>query len=135
MEPAKRRIQLQVRTLLMAVATVGLALGVWTQFQRLGRIRAEYKGEAYMCSLMEDSARASGEMSEADWLALCRDIERRNRDGDVPRSGGIQALVLPPPSPEVQRKRADHYAALRRKYELAARYPWLFVAPDPPEPE
>jgi hypothetical protein len=30
--------------------------------------------------------------------------------------------------------RADHHAAMARKYERAARYPWLPVAPDPPEP-
>jgi hypothetical protein len=28
---------------------------------------------------------------------------------------------------------AVHYAALARKYERAARYPWLPVEPDPPE--
>jgi hypothetical protein len=30
---------------------------------------------------------------------------------------------------------ATHYDLLRLKYEWAARYPWLPVAPDPPEPE
>jgi hypothetical protein len=29
---------------------------------------------------------------------------------------------------------ADHYQALRRKYERAAVRPWCFVGPDPPEP-
>jgi hypothetical protein len=33
------------------------------------------------------------------------------------------------------RRFADHLAVLKRKYELAAYYPWLPVAPDPPEPE
>ena len=31
--------------------------------------------------------------------------------------------------------RADHHAAMARKYEHAARYPWLLVEPDPPEPD
>jgi hypothetical protein len=31
--------------------------------------------------------------------------------------------------------RADHHASLAGKYERAARYPWLLVEPDPPEPE
>jgi hypothetical protein len=31
--------------------------------------------------------------------------------------------------------RAHHHASLARKYERAARYPWLPVEPDPPEPE
>lgn len=28
----------------------------------------------------------------------------------------------------------EYWAALKRKYRRAARYPWLPVAPDPPEP-
>ncbi len=31
--------------------------------------------------------------------------------------------------------RSRHYQAMARKYERAARYPWLPVAPDPPEPK
>ncbi len=30
---------------------------------------------------------------------------------------------------------AEHYRRMAEKYERAARYPWLPVAPDPPEPE
>ncbi len=30
---------------------------------------------------------------------------------------------------------ADHHLSLVEKYSQAARYPWLPVAPDPPEPE
>ena len=30
---------------------------------------------------------------------------------------------------------ADYNAALRRKYKRGARYPWLPVSPDPPEPK
>jgi hypothetical protein len=31
--------------------------------------------------------------------------------------------------------RAEHHAAMTRKYRHAARYPWLIVEPDPPEPD
>jgi len=34
-----------------------------------------------------------------------------------------------------QHRIADFHAAMRAKYERLARYPWLPVAPDPPEPE
>jgi hypothetical protein len=30
---------------------------------------------------------------------------------------------------------AAHHASLARKYERAARYPWLSLEPDPPEPK
>lgn len=32
-------------------------------------------------------------------------------------------------------RKQSHYDALKVKYERAARYPWLPVVPDPPEPE
>jgi hypothetical protein len=32
-------------------------------------------------------------------------------------------------------RKVSYHAALRKKYEWAARYPWLPVEPDPPEPE
>ena len=32
-------------------------------------------------------------------------------------------------------RRINYHAEMARKYEHAARYPWLPVAPDPPEPE
>jgi hypothetical protein len=31
--------------------------------------------------------------------------------------------------------KADYHHAMKWKYERAARYPWLPVEPDPPEPE
>jgi len=34
-----------------------------------------------------------------------------------------------------QRRRIAHHEKMIDKYERAARYPWLFVEPDPPAPE
>jgi hypothetical protein len=34
-----------------------------------------------------------------------------------------------------EKRLADYHAKLRKKYERAARYPWLPVEPDPPEPQ
>jgi hypothetical protein len=36
---------------------------------------------------------------------------------------------------ERSRRRAAHHAALKHKYEHAARFPWRPIEPDPPEPE
>ena len=35
---------------------------------------------------------------------------------------------------ERSRRRAAHYASLKRKYKHTARYPWRSVEADPPEP-
>jgi hypothetical protein len=111
-----------------------LVFGGWRLYERLARVRNAYEGEAYMFSPMEETARADGKMTDEEWLAICRDIERRNREGETLRSGGVRALLLPGPPPDVERRRAEYYAAMRVKYERAARYPGLPVAPDLPEP-
>jgi hypothetical protein len=36
---------------------------------------------------------------------------------------------------EYHQRRAEYHAALGRKYAVAAAYPWLAVAPDPPRPK
>src|SRR4051812_34788192 len=59
------------------------------------------------------SAQRRAKAREYAWLAIC--------------SGNIHG-------PEGDRIRQE-YGALRHKYERAARYPWLPVAPDPPPPE
>jgi hypothetical protein len=39
------------------------------------------------------------------------------------------------PSPEAVLRRAGYHRSLTEKYDFAARYPWLPIAPDPPEPQ
>jgi hypothetical protein len=46
--------------------------------------------------------------------------------------------VNTPPSPAriaEMRRSAERFEFLARKFDRAARYPWLTVAPDPPKPE
>ncbi len=52
-----------------------------------------------------------------------------------PPPAGTDALQKWEREQERQRKRIEHFDRLRLKYERAARYPWLPVVPDPPEPE
>jgi hypothetical protein len=51
---------------------------------------------------------------------------------DVPGSPAFPDLT-----PHIQQfeRKAAHAGCMRRKYEHAARCPWLPVAPDPPEPK
>jgi hypothetical protein len=62
----------------------------------------------------------------AYWYRIAEEINRGDRvvlpGGISVQSGGSKPL-------------AGYYAGLWRKYEHAARYPWLPVEPDPPEPE
>jgi hypothetical protein len=50
--------------------------------------------------------------------------EREERDANEMRDAELDWV-----------NKADHYAAMYRKYNRAARYPSLTVDPDPPEPK
>ena len=55
-------------------------------------------------------------------------------------SYGIRVIMvdsgLSPDDLERKNRRLnEYYESMQRKYDRAARYPWLPVAPDPPEPE
>jgi hypothetical protein len=53
----------------------------------------------------------------------------RSSHGSIIRPGGVYVHV-----PLTHPRLADYHEDLARKYERAARYPWLPVEPDPPEP-
>jgi hypothetical protein len=40
----------------------------------------------------------------------------------------------PPPLPRISRESDLYHKQMATKYEFAARYPWLPVAPEPPKP-
>jgi hypothetical protein len=60
--------------------------------------------------------------------------EYRDRAGYYSQCEFDASGRLAPGNPR-DRAVVDHYHSLHEKYERAARYPWLPIAPDPPEPE
>src|SRR5262249_6545254 len=72
-----------------------------------------------------------------------RQAERHRRLSDeqyVSSTLVFQRTHFGPSKPEralmdAYERRGDYHAGLQAKYERAARYPFLPVAPDPPEPE
>ena len=119
--------RLTIKRAMLLVAVVGFSLGSWLQVRHWLRLQQDYLVEAWMNGMMEKTARANGKRTHAEWMAACREIDRRNRGGDVTRSGGNALFFGTPDPPELERRRADYYAKLRVKYELAARYLWLPV--------
>jgi hypothetical protein len=111
------RARFTVRGLMIAVAVAGALLGAAVEALRLRRRSAEYAALAGRHAANERTFRA------------------------IAAAGPGGALLLIAHGPGTRSRRttpgaeADHEAALRLKYERAARYPWLPVAPDPPEPE
>ena len=53
------------------------------------------------------------------------------------RKGGVAPEAAPKIIGEIGplSRRRDYHAAMKAKYERLARYPWLAVDPDPPEPD
>ena len=120
------RPQFTVRRLMLVVALAGLALGggIWgSKMWRLSGVHAR-------------TARF-----HRSWLGLYR-----QRETVILKSlGRLEQFAaqhaLPPPSVARHRddaagyaRKADFREALALKYERAARYPWLPVETDPPEP-
>jgi hypothetical protein len=135
------RVRFTVRRLMVAVAVVALAIYgtiLWrwsTEFRRLA-LGAEYQERIY------------GEHYEIlnAFLGEAGGITRYSEGEPPPAVLNLDASMLSeeektPLRPEIAIKAARmlritrHYEQLKFKYRHAARYPWLPVPPDPPEPE
>lgn len=99
------RLRFPVRRMMVAVAIVGLAFGLWRRRE----------------SFLEKSRQNTG----AATLHPCR----------LPPEAGTDEYPQWQEEEEMIRRRDDHLLRLAAKYERAARYPWLPVAPDQPEPK
>lgn len=104
----------RVRTLMMAVAAVAIALGAWITIGRLRRLSEHYEREAARF------ARGEGEA-----LGYIRMIER----GDLRMVGeSVEQSIAG------WRISAEYCARMKKKYERAARSPWWSLSPDPEPP-
>ena len=102
----------RLRTLLIAVSVAALGMGT---IEGLAQRRESYLRQAAHHRELSNDARL-----------YAMSIDRRY-------------LHWGPSEPErremaAYERRSDHYAALQAKYERAARYPWLPIEPDRPEP-
>jgi hypothetical protein len=111
--------RIRVRTLMVAVAVVAVLFGGIIELPRLWSLRQQYL-----------------------WLAEKYGYWEGRLDGAVRIRQEITyySLRLPrgaEPSPARlarMKTEASYYAGLRAKYERAASFPWLHVAPDPAPP-
>jgi len=147
------RLRFTVRSMMVAVAVVGVALGG----VRMHRLSRHYAKEARHNATLENillrqkaiattSARRNEELlsdrmgeslsdrkDDTGTLRLFRAymrIEMKEFD-----AMSMEYAAKKRKSAVKYARKAAHFAALRRKYERAARYPWLPVAADPPAPE
>ena len=100
-----------VRRPILAVAVVAILLGLGLSWQRRQRFRALAWDYAFRADMAVQVARVFPGQPTV-----------YHHDNAVNRSGEIRPANL------------AYYARMRDKYERAARYPWMTVEPDPPEP-
>ncbi len=105
-----------VRRLMVAVAIAGLLLAGFNEFKRLQRQAGFYR----------DRAREHAEMVETLQSFVGKPGMSRL---DCSPGPGLRSVPYP-----IQAV-IEHESRLKRKYERAARYPWLSVEPDPALPE
>jgi hypothetical protein len=123
------RVRFTIRLLMIAVAVVGVFLTVarlvylWRRYEALAAIHAS-KEVTYV-------RQAQGCERKHDWCAQQATLQPPSaRDGTWERlatASGVSAHDL--------RRLAAYESRLKRKYERAARHPWLLVTPDLPETE
>jgi hypothetical protein len=101
----------KIRRLMFVVLACALALGAEATRRR-----------------WRDASSAHRAMAEACWRKACEASERATR---------LAGVLQRDEAPEVARlqRRADYWGALMKEYRRAAEYPWLPVAPAPPEPK
>jgi hypothetical protein len=104
-----RRVRFSIRRLLVAVALFALVFaGEEATRRRWESLASVYRGKAGRCEHVALVALHSSDLEAA-----------RGNDSEMRK---LKRIV-------------DHHVALARKYQHAARRPWVPVAPDPPEPK
>jgi hypothetical protein len=132
----------RIRTLMIAVSLCALAIETY----RLKRLSDDYRAKADSAGVREGAYRQiyALEIKTVDWAAArIKDEEPLPPGGPPELRKEIEAarLLLHNGYAEVEAdaeldgKLASYYQQLRLKFERAARYPWLTVPPDPPEPK
>jgi hypothetical protein len=128
--------------MMVLVAAVALALGATVWGFEMRRLASSDALRARMHMQLEtmhrgDEAKVLKATQEIEQLQKESDQEGPLLDEDTYASSAFVNDGMRRLSEVAARSRrlADHHAALKRKYERAARYPWLTIEPDPPEPE
>jgi hypothetical protein len=118
------RPRMTTRRLIVVVAIVGSVLGAEACRRRLASASARQHAKATMCRAIAETHKLSAELAMANRKLSEAFPEMANPTADMDDKMIARC-----------RRLSAYYRDLEAKYDRAARYPWLPVAPDPPEPE
>ncbi len=118
---------------MMIAAIVAILIGGTLQGLALRR-----SSEVFLRLASEHSAKEQADIESAEAMRRAN-VAPFEWKAEYEKDANMRAMRAMSESTQRRAKkretRAAYHAALSAKYERAARYPWLPVAPDPPEPE
>ena len=128
--------------IVVAIAALALAANdLRLRRQRYLALRSNHEWSGRAQSTMAEghaSAAAQNEREAARMraaISAIRDPTRIHLEYNAQIASNIEAAAAAERAAEQKcRAKARFHDALRIKYERAARYPWILVEPDPPEP-
>jgi hypothetical protein len=115
--------------MMSAVATMGFALGLALGIEALLRQSRTYHERAAF------HAQCADDIGRAALRKLTEAMAKRSEDQRARDAAGLDDENWLTPELITLSAQRESQLALARKYQRASRYPWLSVAPDPPEPE
>jgi hypothetical protein len=115
------RVRFAMKRMMLAMAALALIMGGL----RIAWLRDGYRKAAAFHAATENLQRVflEGAKTEEE-LALAFGYELPGEEK------AQQAAKI-----QIMQRKADNFAAMRRKYERAAARPWMAVDPDPPSPQ
>jgi hypothetical protein len=117
------RFRFTIRWMMVVVAIVAIGLFGSIEYLRLSRVARmhRFRARVHFASSLNHSRVSRSFLEQAEPPPV--------GSGNSEAIPGLRRVAA------LEGALAGHYSRLTAKYERAARYPWLPVAPDPPEPE
>jgi hypothetical protein len=120
------RVRFTIRRLMIAVAVVGVGLGIEGYRRRLVSVSVRRRQVAM-------AYRLDAQMYKVE--AMAAELERTTPKGFVGFTADNPSGPIDDDGIARRFRLATHYQELAVKYRRASGYPWLPVGPDPPAPE
>jgi hypothetical protein len=127
---AMRLPSMTTRRWMLVVTLTAFGLGIWVTARR----RHAYQARADLARRKELKCKIEICVAALECLRRRDAAQGSGCIGTIPEDVDLMTVKLPVAA-EGHRRSFDYHRRMRQKYELAARYPWLPVEPDPATPE
>ena len=133
--PGLARGGLRLRTLLILIALLGIAMFCAIEERRLSRVSRAYQQAAQTHWAKENYLKMTLRYDFHYFLSCKHDLDHRDKGVDSEETRSLERELRRAEATYLKElQAAEYHATLQRKYERAACYPWLPVTPDPPDP-